>query len=117
MSEPLTDAQREELHRRLRELANEIKEALHSSTDSERPVDLDEPIGRISRIDAIQQQKMARASRDRLQGRLRAIGAALQRVEHDDYGDCALCDDPIGYGRLAARPETPLCMPCQSERE
>ena len=77
MSEPLTDAQREELHRRLRELANEIEEALHSSTDSERPVDLDEPIGRISRIDAIQQQKMARASRDRLQGRLRAIGAAL----------------------------------------
>jgi len=117
LSDPLTPEQFAELHERLRDLTTEIEGALSSSTDSEKPVDLEEPIGRISRIDAIQQQKMARASRDRLQGRLRAIRAALDRIEQDIYGDCALCDDPIGYGRLAARPETPLCMPCQSERE
>ncbi|MBD89659.1 MAG: molecular chaperone DnaK [Deltaproteobacteria bacterium] len=117
MSEPLTEEQFDALHRRLKDLTEEIESALETSSDSERPVDLEEPIGRISRIDAIQQQKMARASRARLQGRLRAIRAALDRIDQDAYGDCALCDDPIGYGRLAARPETPLCMPCQSERE
>jgi len=117
LSEPLTSEQSAELHQRLRDLGREIEDALSASAGSERPVDLEEPIGRISRIDAIQQQKMARASRDRLQARLRAVQAALGRIAEDTYGDCALCDDPIGYGRLAARPETPLCMPCQSERE
>ncbi len=117
MTEELTEEQRAELHQRLRDLADEIENALSASSDSDRPVDLEEPIGRISRIDAIQQQKMAKASRGRLQARLRAVEAALGRVARGTYGDCALCDDPIGYGRLTARPETPLCMPCQSERE
>jgi DnaK suppressor protein len=117
VTESLTDSELRELGARLRETAQEISSALASSEDSERPVDLEEPIGRISRMDAIQQQKMAKASRSRLKTRLQAIGAATARLEAGDYGDCALCDDPIGFGRLSARPETPLCMPCQSERE
>jgi DnaK suppressor protein len=117
MSEPLTDAELRELEERLRRTRAEIEAALASSEDSERPVDLEEPIGRISRMDAIQQQKMATASRRRLERRLRAIVAATDRLAGGAYGDCALCDDPIGFGRLSARPETPLCMPCQSERE
>ena len=117
MSEPLTTSQIAELRGRLETLTQEIESALSASSDAERPVDLDEPIGRLSRIDAIQQQKMAKASRARLQARLPAIRAAQSRLAQGTYGDCALCDDPIGYGRLAARPETPLCMPCQSERE
>ena len=117
MREPLTSSQRLELSARLQDLTAEIEHALAVSVDSERPVDLDMPIGRLSRIDAIQQQKMAKASRARLQARLPALAAARNRIEEDTYGDCARCDDPIGYGRLAARPETPLCMPCQAERE
>jgi DnaK suppressor protein len=117
MSEPLTDDELRELGERLRTSADEIEAVLASSKDSERPVDLEEPIGRISRMDAIQQQKMATANRRRLEGRLLAIRAAMVRHESGAYGDCALCDDPIGFGRLCARPETPLCMPCQTERE
>lgn len=117
MSEPLTTSQSAELQERLQTLTAEIERALSSSSEAERPVDLDEPIGRLSRMDAIQQQKMAKASRSRLQARLPAIRAAQNRFTQGTYGDCALCDDPIGYGRLSARPETPLCMPCQSERE
>lgn len=117
MSEPLTASESADLEGRLETLTMEIENALSASSDAERPVDLEEPIGRLSRIDAIQQQKMAKASRARLKARLPAIRAAQDRLVEGTYGDCSLCDDPIGYGRLAARPETPLCMPCQSERE
>lgn len=117
MTEPLTQAQISALSERLLTLETEIVDALTMGADSDRPVDLEEPIGRLSRMDAIQQQKMAKASRGRLEGRLRAVRAARARLESGEYGDCALCDDPIGFGRLSARPETPLCMPCQAERE
>ena len=63
VSEPLTSSQRAELSARLQDLTTEIEHALDVSVDSERPVDLETPIGRLSRIDAIQQQKMAKASR------------------------------------------------------
>jgi len=117
VTEPLTDAEAEMLLTKLQSLAHELETALSSSEGSDKPVDLDEPIGRLSRMDAIQQQKMAAASRIRLRSRLKAVDAALGRVEAGVYGDCALCDDPIGVGRLRARPETPLCMPCQAEGE
>jgi len=37
----------------------ELKELLNSVNESSGPVDLNDPIGRLSRMDAIQQQQMA----------------------------------------------------------
>ena len=80
-------------------------------------VDLDQPIGRLSRMDALQQQKMAEARQRRHEQRLKMVRAALRRAEQGEYGACADCGEPVGYKRLQARPETPFCVPCQAERE
>lgn len=114
---PLTESQIAELAAQLRVLATEIAESLAVGRDGAKPVDLDEPIGRISRMDAIQQQQMARASREALLLRQKLVEAALNAVDHDRYGDCAVCEEPIGYGRLKARPEARLCVECQSANE
>lgn len=90
---------------------------LDGSTDAAKPVDLDEPIGRISRIDAIQQQQMARASREGMTLRSAQVRAALDRIADGTYGSCASCEENVGYPRLKARPETPFCIACQSGRE
>lgn len=88
-----------------------------SAAEGAAPVDLDQPIGRVSRIDAIQQQRMVEANRAAMQRRLAQVRGALERIEAGDYGDCAACEEPIGFPRLVARPETPLCITCQSKRE
>ena len=80
-------------------------------------MDLDEPIGRLSRMDAIQQQRMVEANRAGMQRRLAQVRGALERIEAGEYGECAACEEPIGYARLEARPETPLCIACQTKRE
>ncbi len=43
---------------------------------------------------------------------LRAIRAALVRLDNDEYGSCAKCGDPIPLERLRALPETPFCLRC-----
>jgi DnaK suppressor protein len=43
---------------------------------------------------------------------LRAIDAALRRIEDGTYGICANCGRPISLGRLEARPYTALCIEC-----
>ena len=83
------------------------------SRDGARPVDLDEPIGRLTRMDAIQQQHMTAAGRRETELRLRQIEQALSLVARDEYGLCRSCDDPIGIRRLEARPESPYCVDCQ----
>ncbi|MCB9734577.1 MAG: TraR/DksA family transcriptional regulator [Deltaproteobacteria bacterium] len=117
MAEPLTDAEHDALAAKLRELEAGLEGQLRSATGDGKPVALDTAIGRVSRVDAIQQQQMVKATRDRAEGRLLQVRAALRRVDDGDYGDCAKCGEPIGFRRLDARPETPFCVACQAAAE
>ncbi|MGH0036580.1 MAG: TraR/DksA family transcriptional regulator [Myxococcota bacterium] len=113
----LTTTEREELHADLLTLKAELEAAIADSREGSRPVDLDLPIGRVSRVDAMQQQGMLAANRRAAQARLRQVASALSRFEDDEYGDCAGCGEPVGFRRLKARPEAPFCLACQSRRE
>ncbi len=113
----LTAEQLEELGRDLTEERARLGEVLKISKDGAKPVDLDEPIGRLSRMDAIQQQQMTKANRSAYERKLRQIEAALETLDKDEYGYCRSCEEPVGYRRLKARPETPFCLECQGERE
>ena len=46
---------------------------------------------------------------DMAQSEIRAIDAALDRIEKDDFGNCVTCGDPIGVTRLETLPHTPFC--------
>jgi DnaK suppressor protein len=113
-AEELTGAQRHQLQQQLENLRVELEAMLIATREGVRPVDLGQPIGRLSRLDAMQQQQMAQASRSSLEIRLQQVQAALR---NEDYGICRECEDPIGFPRLKARPETPFCRPCQGQLE
>ena len=83
----------------------------------ETPVDLDQPIGRLSRMDAIAQQNMADANRRSARLRIQRIQTAIRRIVDGEYGDCLECGELIGLQRLKVQPESPFCILCQSQRE
>ena len=117
MPEELTDAQRAELRELLETARQEIEAQLEASREDARPVDVDQPIGRLTRMDAMQQQNMTKASRRGLEARLRQVAGALATFKDGRYGECRSCEEPIGYARLRARPETGLCVRCQERLE
>jgi RNA polymerase-binding transcription factor DksA len=45
--------------------------------------------------------------------KIKAIEAAVERLNRGDYGICEYCDEPISEKRLKAVPWTPYCLPCQ----
>ena len=75
--------------------------------------------GRVSRMDALQHQQMAKAGRRRAEARLERIDAALERLNEDPdmFGWCPDCGEPIPWRRLCAVPESVLCVPCLQERQ
>ncbi|PNU18830.1 hypothetical protein C2E25_15690 [Geothermobacter hydrogeniphilus] len=95
----------------------ELEKQLTSSAESAAAVDLDQPIGRLSRMDAMQQQQMTLAGRRIAEQRLQQIAAALERIATDAYGICVDCEEEIDPARLRARPESPFCVDCQERRE
>jgi len=113
----LDDRQRQELLADLEALMQDLRALIESTRDGAQPVDLDQPIGRVSRMDAIQQQAMLAENRRAAQQRLAQADAALRRLEQDEYGVCLACGEEVGFARLKARPETPFCLACQSSRE
>ena len=113
----LTSEQIESLHQVLLSERARLQELLRLSKEGARPVDLDEPIGRLTRMDAIQQQQMTKANRSTYEMKLRQVKAALELLGKDEYGFCRSCEEPIGYPRLKARPEAPYCLSCQGARE
>jgi len=113
--EELTGEQIEDRRRALEKLKRELEQSLVATREGTRPVELDEPIGRLTRMDAMQQQSVSAANRRSVDLRLRQVNQALELVARGDYGLCLRCEDPICYPRLAARPESPYCLDCQDE--
>ena len=105
------------IRRRLEALRGELDALLENTVESARPVDLEEPIGRLSRVDAMQQQSMLAANRAAAMRRRQQVAAALRRIEEGEYGECGNCGEDIDPRRLEAQPEAPLCLACQSLRE
>jgi DnaK suppressor protein len=101
---------------RLRLRRTETAAVIATLAEGDRPVELDQTVqGRLSRIDAITQQEMARASRGRLVSELARIDAALARAERGRYGLCCRCELPIEPARLNADPTAPFCLDCLDE--
>lgn len=96
----------------------ELESLSQDSSDSRGAVALDQQsVGRLSRMDAMQQQAMANATEARRATELREIGAALQRIESGDYGLCETCDEEIAEKRLQLYPTVRLCVSCAEKRE
>ena len=55
--------------------------------------------------------------REREQGLLSKIDAALEKIDRGAYGKCMNCGEDIGIARLRARPVAELCIECKAEEE
>ena len=78
-----------------------------------KTVELDQQaVGRLSRMDALQNQAMAQAQARRRAVERQKIQAALKRIEADEYGYCIDCGDEITPDRLATDPAIALCTTC-----
>ena len=81
-------------------------------------VELDQTrMGRLSRMDAMQQQEMSKANNQRRQLQLQKITAALIRIENNDYGYCQECEEDINPKRLEHSPTSKYCIECASAME
>lgn len=90
-----------------------LMQAGDNTRDDRKPVVLDQQsVGRLSRMDALQGQAMANAMEGRRQGRARAILAALERLEGDDFGWCDDCGEFISARRLDLDPTVQKCVDC-----
>ncbi len=101
----------------LRDREREVLANMKRNAASTEPPSLDEEIGRLTRMDALQQQQMALHARRRLEVQLSRVRGAIVRVEEGTFGACAMCGTAVDRRRLDLVPETPFCLPCAERIE
>ena len=95
---------------------SDLQEHLQISKTATEVVTLDQTtVGRISRMDAMQQQSMAVSTREKALAKLKRVQFALRAIANDEYGYCQQCDEAIAFQRLLAQPEAIFCVSCQEK--
>lgn len=105
------------LRERIAAELGETERLLADNAENAAPVELDQQsVGRVSRVDAMQVQAMARAVEQRREARLGKLHAALKRMDEGEYGFCLECGEEIAAGRLDADPTFTHCVGCADKR-
>ena len=109
----LDSAEIAQLHGRLLEMLAETEDAEHKTKSNRETVQLDQQaVGRLSRMDAMQQQAMSNAQQSRRSIVKVRIKNALDRMSDGEFGFCLDCGESIERKRLEFDPTTPLCASC-----
>lgn len=77
-----------------------------------KPVAPDVAIGRISRMDAINNKSITGAALRQSEEKLVNLNRVLSRIDEKDFGFCLKCGIKIPYQRILIRPESLYCVNC-----
>ncbi len=116
-TEAMTEKQKEELVDIIEKEMVKLKKKIEELKEFTRPVEPDCAIGRISRMDAINNKSIYDASIQNSRNRLAQLENILQMKDDDSFGVCIKCHRNIPVERLRIRPEIRLCASCLNRSE
>ena len=109
----LTPAEVAELRLELERQLAKLEKSMTVTDKALETVDLDQAaVGRLSRIDSLQSQGLAKGLRERESMRLALLQEALRRMEEGTYGICTGCGGAVAFERLMVFPESATCSAC-----
>lgn len=91
---------------------SKTEESIEEFKEVTKPIAPDVAIGRISRMDAINNKSVAEAGLRQAQIKLKNLYQVLSQIGHKDFGICLKCNQPIPLGRILIRPQSLLCVYC-----
>ncbi|MGB0851090.1 MAG: TraR/DksA family transcriptional regulator [Bacteroidia bacterium] len=86
--------------------------AIEELKELTKPISPENAIGRISRMDAINNRSVNVAALRQAEQTLLKLNNALENIDQEDFGKCSQCGKEIQIGRIKFRPESAFCMGC-----
>lgn len=108
----MTTEERTQVRQKLEEHITQTEADIRDLKEATQPISPDNAIGRISRMDAINNKSVNDAALRASQVKLGKLQKNLERVEDKDFGLCTRCGKEIQMGRLLFMPESSWCIAC-----
>lgn len=104
--------EKEEIKQRIEDEIKKTEELIAEYREMSAPVSPDDAIGRISRMDAINNKSVTEASLRQAESKLNGLIRVLSMHGTPEFGRCIKCKAEIPLGRILFRPESLHCINC-----
>ena len=102
----------EQIRNKITEEIEKTEKSVASYKEITKPIAPDCAIGRVSRMDAINNKSVAEAALRQAEEKLSKLKYVLTKVAEDGFGLCAKCGKPIPLGRILLMPQSRHCVAC-----
>lgn len=89
-----------------------VREKIVELKEVTQPIAPENAIGRVSRMDAINNKSVNEAALRTAESKLDKLELALKKADDEDFGKCLRCGQDIPEGRLMIMPESTKCVHC-----
>ncbi len=108
----MTQEELKKLEKEIKEMIVQLKLEIASLEESAAPVAPENSIGRISRMDAINNKSVVEASLRNRKKKLSKLQLSLSKVYQPGFGSCVSCKKTINPKRLMLMPQSDKCVKC-----
>lgn len=102
----------EEMKKNIEAEIVKTKKLIEDYKEMTQPIEPDCAIGRISRMDAINNKSVNDASLRQAEEKLKKLNYVLGKIGSNDFGKCVKCGQKIPLGRILIKPESVHCVKC-----
>ena len=110
--ECMTPEEKAQIQARAERKREDLLDRIAEYRELTKPIPPNDAIGRVSRMDAINNRSVNEAALRQLEKELTQLDKAMSRMRDEKYGKCMACGDDIPPGRLMLMPGATRCVRC-----
>lgn len=108
----MTDQEKKDIKAKVLAEIDKTEKSIADYKELTKPISPENAIGRISRMDAINNKSVTEAALRQAESKLKNLQLVLENVEDQDFGLCQKCQKPIPIGRILLMPQSRFCVNC-----
>jgi len=103
---------KKEIKKKLLDEISKTEASIVEYQEMAKPMAPDVAIGRVSRMDAINNRSVVEAALRKSKEKLKNLNTVIGKIDSEDFGLCVKCNKEIPLGRILIRPESLMCVNC-----
>ena len=108
----MNNQQKEELKSIIEQQIQKTEKKIKGYREMSQPIGPENSIGRVSRMDAINNKSVVEAALRKAEQKLNGLKNALHRLDDEGFGICQRCLEPIPAKRIVLMPQSRYCVRC-----
>ena len=108
----MTEEEKKEISEKIEKEIIKTKRKVEDFTEMAAPVEPENAIGRISRMEAINNKSIAESALRKAKEKLKGLELMKTKINDRDFGICVKCNQSIPFGRLLLMPQSRYCVNC-----